>query len=96
MTDTNTTDAPQAIPLTSNLDLTAAAPLCEALQTVRGQAAHLAGQDVERLGAQCAQVLLSASEAWKADDQPFFVSDPSPQFQDGLKTLGLASDIFDQ
>lgn len=96
MSDTEEACGAHNITLVANLDLTAAAPLEAALLELRGKPAHIQGQDVERLGAQCLQVLLSASQTWAADDQIFTVSDISPAFADGLKVLGFDTTIFAQ
>lgn len=96
MSDTNQAGGTHDITLVQNLDLTAAAPLEEALLALRGTSAHINGQDVERLGAQCLQVLLSAAQTWAADDQTFIISDISPAFEDGLKVLGFDASTFSQ
>lgn len=80
------------IELSAHLDLTAAGPLAERLLAMRGEPVTLVASGVEKLGAQCLQVLLSAVATWKADMTALAISDPSAGFQDGLATLGLSLD----
>ncbi len=89
----NTQEA-QIIELTENLDLTAATPLSEALHAVQGQAVQLNTAKVERLGAQCLQVLLSASQSWSDEGIGFEILDASPAFSKGLEVFGLGADTF--
>jgi chemotaxis protein CheX len=72
------------------LGLKDAAPLQAALVGLRGQGVMLDASQVSRLGGQCLQVLLSARAAWDQDGLAFCVSDPSPDFTDGLALLGAA------
>jgi chemotaxis protein CheX len=71
------------------LDLAAAAPLKEELAQVRGHTAVLDASEVQRLGTQCAQVLLSARRTWLAEGQAFEIKDASEAFRDGLIRLGV-------
>ena len=83
-----------SIDLTNVLDLTAAKPLFEALQAVRGQAIVICAKNVERIGGQCLQVLLAASKAWRDDGHGFEITNSSEDFISGLQTFGLSLDIF--
>jgi chemotaxis protein CheX len=76
------------IVLAESLDLTAAAPLAGALLAVRGQPAILDASGVQRLGAQCLQVLLAARKTWSTDGQPWEVINPSPEFADTAALMG--------
>jgi chemotaxis protein CheX len=71
------------------LDLKAAAPLAELLLSRRGHDVELDGSDVERLGAQCLQVLLSARTSWAADGRNFAVEKLSPAIIATLELLGI-------
>lgn len=80
---------PTTIDLSPHLDLTAAGPLAERLLAARGEPVVLLASGVEKLGAQCLQVLLSAVGTWKADMTPLDIAKPSGGFHEGLATLGL-------
>jgi chemotaxis protein CheX len=71
------------------LDFAAAASLKDELSQFRGRAAVLDACDVQRLGTQCAQVLLSAQRTWQAENQPFVIKDASEAFREGLNRLGV-------
>ena len=43
---------------------------------------------VQRLGAQCLQVLLAARALWSSDGQPWRLVDPSPEFADAAALMG--------
>jgi chemotaxis protein CheX len=74
--------------LADSLDLTAAAPLAAALLAARGKPAVLDASGVQRLGAQCLQVLLAARALWSSDGQPWRLIDPSPEFADAAALMG--------
>lgn len=79
------------------LDLKAAAPLVSEFLSHRGQPLDVDASRVERLGAQCLQVLLSAVATWRADEVPFSIRNPSSNFKDGLELLGISpADFVDQ
>ncbi len=71
------------------LDLAAAATLKDELSQFRGRSAVIDASDVQRLGTQCAQVLLSARRAWLAESQTFEIKDASEAFSEGLNRLGV-------
>jgi len=71
------------------LDLAAAATLKEELAQFRGRSAIVDASDVQRLGTQCAQVLLSAQRTWLAESQPFEIKNASEAFREGLNRLGV-------
>lgn len=89
MTDQSDTTKAHIITLTQILDLTAANPLKEELLAVREQEICINAENVERLGAQCLQVLLSASRTWAADKKSFSISNPSEAFEGTLNTFGF-------
>ncbi|HEY8618122.1 STAS domain-containing protein [Phenylobacterium sp.] len=70
------------------LDLKAATPLAQALMALRGRDVTLNASAVQRLGAQCLQVLLSARNTWAEDGAQFAVSEPSEPFIETLALLG--------
>jgi chemotaxis protein CheX len=80
----------EGLELPAILDLVAAPGLLEAFTSRRGQALVVRAGSVQRLGAQCLQVLLAASKAWAADDVPFAVETASEDFTLHLELLGAS------
>ena len=76
------------------LDLTAAAPLAAEFMAHRGTPLMVDGSGVERLGAQCLQVLLAARMAWAADGHAFSIESPSGALAETLAGLGAADFLF--
>ncbi len=76
------------------LDLTAAGPLASDLLMRRGSPLVVDGSAVERLGAQCLQVLLAARATWAADGHSFTVEAPSDALAATLAALGAADLMF--
>ena len=74
------------------LDLNAAAPLVTEFLALRGRNIDVDASAVERLGAQCLQVLLSARRTWDADGAEFAVVSPSSEFTSTLALLGAPID----
>jgi chemotaxis protein CheX len=72
------------------LDLIAAPGLLEAFVGRRGQRLAVDGASVQRLGAQCLQILLAARAAWAADGQTLLVENLSEDFFSTLELLGVA------
>jgi chemotaxis protein CheX len=70
------------------LDLNAAAPLLNEFLALRGRNVDVDASAVERMGAQCLQVLLSARRTWDADGAEFAVVSPSSEFTSTLALLG--------
>ena len=77
-----------ALELPTILDLIAAPTLHEAFINRRGQALAVDAGGVQRLGAQCLQVLLAARAAWVADGQRLELENPSEEFSATLELLG--------
>ncbi len=77
--------------LAETLDITAAGDLARKLLALRGLPIAIDASGVRHIGAQCGQVLLSAARTWEADAQAFGLLDPSAEFTEGLRLLGLAS-----
>ncbi len=87
--------APQSaavLRLSQVLDLNAAGPLASEFLALRGRDLEIDASAVERLGAQCAQVLLSARATWDADGAAFAVVAPSDEFTSTLALLGAPID----
>jgi chemotaxis protein CheX len=80
--------------LRSVLDLTAAAPLKAEFGAVRGKPVSVDATDVDRLGALCLQVLMSAHSTWTSDGVPFSLGGTSAAFEEGLETLGASFLLF--
>jgi chemotaxis protein CheX len=77
------------------MDLNAAGPLVEALLDLRGQDVTLDASGVERLGAQCLQVLLSAQTTWAHDGRRLVMDQPSAEFTAVVTLLGAATALAD-
>ena len=82
------------ITLPTELDIKAAAPLAAELTAARGGDLTLDVSHVERVGAQCLQLLLSAAATWSADGAELTLADPSPAFVDAAAIAGLALSRF--
>jgi chemotaxis protein CheX len=80
----------RTIRLPGSLHLPAAPSLAATLLSVRGHQVTLDASSVERVGAQCIQVLVSAQNLWAQDGLAFTVSNPSPAFLEALGTLGIS------
>ena len=75
--------------LPDELDIRAAPPLAAALLAARGADLALDASQVERVGGQCIQVLLSAAATWSADGRALSVEHPSAAFIDAVRIAGL-------
>jgi chemotaxis protein CheX len=79
----------QRLQLPEVLDLTFAGPLAESLLALRGSALTIDAARVQRVGAQCVQVIMSAVSTWKADAAALCIINPSPEFRETLSLLGI-------
>jgi chemotaxis protein CheX len=79
----------QTLRLPEILDLTHAGPLAESFRALRGVELAVDASKVHRVGAQCAQVIMSAVSTWKADDVALCVTDPSTEFCETFSLLGI-------
>jgi chemotaxis protein CheX len=70
------------------LDLNAAGDLHHDFMARRGRALIIDAGSVQRLGAQCLQILLAAKAAWAADDQKLRLQAVSEEFTAALELLG--------
>jgi chemotaxis protein CheX len=77
-----------ALELPPILDLIAAPILLEAFTSRRGTPLAVEAGGVQRLGAQCLQVLLAARAAWAADGLALALDHPSDEFAATLELLG--------
>ncbi len=75
--------------LTSVLDLRAAAPLADELLALRGNDLVIDASKVERIGAPCFQVLLSAVKTWAVAGHTIAIFDESPAFSEAASHLGV-------
>ena len=76
------------------LDLTAAGPLTAELLAQRGTPLMVDGSAVERVGAQCLQVLLAARRTWAADGHAFSIESPSDALVETAAAIGAADLMF--
>jgi len=76
------------------LDITAAGPLASEFLRVRGKDVSVDASKVERVGAQCIQVLLSAVATWTLDGMEFDLANPSAALVDSFDTVGLEPATF--
>lgn len=80
----------EIIELQKVLDLLAAPVLLESFVQKRGAAMLVDAEQVQRLGAQCLQILLSAKKAWEVEGFSFGLSNPSTAFIDALGLMGVS------
>ncbi len=91
MATRKTAKARQAVmTLPESMDLVAAAPLAESLIKRRGRDLVLDAGGVQRVGAQCLQVLCSAAKTWEADGHTLVYAGQSARFLEDLRILGVA------
>lgn len=76
------------------MDLQAAAPLAKQFASRRGHFVVVNGRDVTRIGAQCAQVLVSAVVTWRQESIPLAFVECSEPMIDDLKTMGIEAFIL--
>ena len=81
--------ATESITLSNELDIKAAGPLAAELLAARGKDLAVNASQIERVGGQCLQVLLSAAATWSADGAELTIEEPSPAFVDAVQTAGL-------
>ncbi|HUB63866.1 MAG TPA: STAS domain-containing protein [Methylocella sp.] len=90
------TPPPGLMELPEVLDLKFAAPLAAEFLALRGRPLQVDGAQVQRLGGQCLQVLLSAAQSWKKDGVSFEFINLSGDFIEGLARLGVSAADFIQ
>ncbi len=77
------------ITLVSVLDLCATTPLVAELISARGNSLIIDASNVERIGAQCVQILWSTEKSWSVDEQSLKILNPTPAFETALRDLGV-------
>ena len=77
--------------LEAGLDVTQSKTLADALLKLRGKDIVVDASEVQHLGAQCGQVLVSAKRTWTADGRAMRFEQASAEFNEGLRLLGLTS-----
>jgi chemotaxis protein CheX len=85
----NDSGALSILRLPSVLDLPAAAPLLGEFAALRGRALTIDASAVQKVGAQCIQVLVSAQQTWARDGFALTLSNPSGAFMESLELLGV-------
>ncbi|BCH57997.1 STAS domain-containing protein [Agrobacterium vitis] len=78
--------------LASVLDLNEASQLKDKLLSMRGGAIEIDASGVERMGALCAQVLVSGAKTWEEDQKTFSIKQASDAFTKTIQLLGLNND----
>jgi chemotaxis protein CheX len=82
----------KGLKLAAVLDLNEASNLKANILAMRGAPLTIDASGVERLGAQCVQVLLAAAKAWEVDKQPFSFGKASEAFLKTLQLIGVNID----
>jgi len=82
----------QKLQLPAVLDLRAAGPLAKSLLTRRGAELAIDASRVQRVGAQCLQVLLAAASTWQTDGHRFLLMKPTDELLEGGRLLGIHLD----
>lgn len=78
------------------LDIRAASPLAAEILGARGRQLTIDASNVQKVGAQCVQVLLSARATWLADGASLTISHPSEALIEALQTLGIPVTRFSE
>lgn len=74
------------------LDLNEATVLHGKLMSMRGRDLAIDASDVERVGVQCAQVLIAGARAWQADKKSYVVEKTSDAFAKTMQLIGIDTD----
>lgn len=83
---------PENLKLAAVLDLNEASVLHGKLISMRGSDIVLDASDVDRVGVQCAQVLVAGARAWKGDKKSFVVEKASDAFEKTMQLIGINID----
>ena len=73
------------------LDVTHAATLADLLLGLRGKDIVVDASEVQHLGAQCGQLLVSAKRTWTTDGHAIRLEKASAEFIKNIRLLGLTS-----
>jgi len=84
----------RTLELAEALDLPAAGSLLESLLKLAGEDLVIDASKVQRLGASCLQVLLSAARTWKAEGTSLILAHGSERFIDDLRLLGFTPETL--
>ncbi len=84
----------ETLELAGVLNLPAAAPLAKTLTERRGADVVIDASQVQHLGAQCLQVLLSAASTWSAEGASLRIINRSAGFITGLELMGIPATTF--
>lgn len=79
----------RTIVLPQVLDLRAATPLASEFLASRGDQVVIDASNVEKIGAQCIQVILSAAQTWERDGMLFSLTGPSEALVDAFILAGI-------
>ena len=79
-----------AVVLPAVLDIQQAGPLRDQLLALRGHPVTVDASAVDRLGALCLQVLISARKTWDADGKGFALNPASAALNEQLAAYGCA------
>lgn len=87
-------DPMRRMSLPESLGPAEASDLTDRLRTLRGAPLEIEAHSVRRLGGLCVQVLLSAAATWRGDKIALRLVEPSPEFEESLRLLGLSADAL--
>jgi chemotaxis protein CheX len=90
----NAPPPPRTIELPEALDLPAAASLAASFLKLVGEDLEIDARKVQRLGASCLQVLLSAARTWRAENTTLTLAHGSERFIDDLRLLGFTPETL--
>jgi chemotaxis protein CheX len=84
--------AQSTLKLAPVLDLNEASVLHGKLMEMRGKPLSVDASEVERVGVQCAQVLMAGIHAWEQDGKAFNITKASDAFDKTLHLIGVNVD----
>ena len=90
----NAAPSRRTIELPAALDLLAAGTLAESFLQFGGEDLAIDAGKVQRLGASCLQILLSAARTWKAQGASLTLAHGSERFIDDLRLLGFTPETL--
>ena len=83
-----------SLKLSPVLDLNEASALHATLMSMRGRNLAIDASEVERVGVQCAQVLIAGARTWQADKKSYVVDKASDAFAKTMQLIGIDSDLL--
>jgi chemotaxis protein CheX len=78
-----------SLKLSAVLDLNEASVLHGKLMSMRGSDVTIDASAVERVGVQCAQVLVAGARAWEDDKKSFLVEKASEAYSKTMQLIGI-------